>query len=115
MFLKSTFPVESTDIYKIDKKNSIGISVFGYENKEKHPVCVSKKCYEEKHFDLYLTGEEGKQHYVLIKDINTCYVLIKDINTFMYNHTLHRGKKQYWRYCLQAFSKILVKAFSKKY
>ena len=43
------FPVKIRDIYKIEKKNSIGISVFGYENKEKHPIYVSKKCFEEKH------------------------------------------------------------------
>ena len=38
------FPVKIRDIHKIDKKNSIGISVFGYENKEKHPIYVSKTC-----------------------------------------------------------------------
>ena len=31
------------DIQKIEKKNSIGISVFGYENKKKIPIYVSKK------------------------------------------------------------------------
>ena len=64
-------------------KNSFGISVFGHENKEKHPIFVSKKCCEEKHVDLLLTGEEVKRHYVLINDFNT----------FIYNHTLHRKKK----------------------
>ena len=34
------------------KKNSTDISVFGYENQEKHPICVSKKCCEEQHVDL---------------------------------------------------------------
>ena len=29
-----------------------------------------------------MIGEKGKRHYVLIKDFNT----------FMYDHTLHRGK-----------------------
>ena len=45
----------------------------------------------KKHNDLLLTGEEGKIHYVLIKDLNT----------FMYGHTLHR-----WRqcFCLQSFN-----------
>ena len=32
------------------------------------------------------------------------YVLIKDFNAFMYDHTLHRGRKHFCRYCLQAFS-----------
>ena len=29
------FPVKVRDIHKIEEKNSTGISVFGYENKEK--------------------------------------------------------------------------------
>ena len=41
-----------------------------------------------------LIGEEGKRHYALIKDFST----------FMYDHTLHRGRKQFCRYCLHAFS-----------
>ena len=41
-----------------------------------------------------LIGEEGKRHYALIKDFNT----------FMFDHTLHRGRKHFCRYCLQAFS-----------
>ena len=37
------FPVETRDIHEIEKKNSIGISVFICESKEKHPIYVSKK------------------------------------------------------------------------
>ena len=37
------FPVKIRDIYKIEKTNSIAVSVFGYENKEKYPIHVSKK------------------------------------------------------------------------
>ena len=76
------FPVKMRDIHNIDKKNSIGISAFGYENKEKHPIYVSKKCYEEKHFDLLLIEEKGKRYFVLTKGF------IK----FMYNHIFHRRK-----------------------
>ena len=75
------FPVKIRDIHKIKKKNFIGISALDYE---KHLIYVSKKCCEEKHADLLLIGEEGKRHYVLIKDFNT----------FMYNHTLIRGRKK---------------------
>ena len=46
------------------------------------------------YFGLLLIGEEGKSHYVLIKDVNTS----------MYDHTLHRGRKHICLYCLQAFS-----------
>ena len=38
-----SFLVKIRDIHKIEKKNSIGISVFGYENKEKNPIYVSTK------------------------------------------------------------------------
>ena len=58
------------DIPKIEKKkNSIGISVFGYKNKEKYQISVLKKCYVEKHSDQLLIREEGKTHYSLIKDL----------------------------------------------
>ena len=63
-----------------------------YENNVKYPIYVSKKCFEEKHVDLLLVGEERKN------------VLIKDFNTFMYDHTLHRGRKKFCCYCLQDFS-----------
>ena len=85
------FPVKIRDIHK---KNPISISVFGYENKEKHPIYVLKEICKEKHNDLLLIGEEGKRHHVLIKDFNT----------FMYDHPLHHGRKHFFRYCLQAFS-----------
>ena len=55
---------------------------------------VSKKCCEEKHVDLSLIGEKGKRHNVLIKNFST----------FMYDHTLHRGRKHFCHYCLQALS-----------
>ena len=47
---------------------------------------------------LFLVEEDKKQ-----------YVLIKDFKTFIYNYTLHHGRKYFCRYCLQAFrtAKIL--------
>ena len=69
LFKDINFPVKIRDIHKIDQKNSISTSVFGYENKEKYPI-----------------------------------YLIKDFNTLMYNHTLHRRKKHFCCYYLQAFS-----------
>ena len=55
------FPVKVLDIHKIEKENSLAISVSGYENKEKHPIYISINCCEEKHVDLLLIGEEGKR------------------------------------------------------
>ena len=40
---------------------------------------------QEKHIDLLLIGEEGKSHYVLTKDFDT----------FVYDHTLHHGIKNF--------------------
>ena len=40
--LKTKYPVKIRDIHNIENKNSISISVFGYENKEKYPIYV---CY----------------------------------------------------------------------
>ena len=43
-----------------------------------------KKCCGEKHVGLLLIREEGKRHYVFIKDFST----------FMYDYKLHRGRKK---------------------
>ena len=50
-FKDINFSVEVRD--KTEKKNLIDISIFGYENKEKHPIYVSKKFCEEKHVDYH--------------------------------------------------------------
>ena len=78
-------PVKTRDIYKIEKTNSISISVFDYKNQKRDPIYVSKKCCEKKHVDLLLMGQRHD-------------VLIKDFNTFI------RGRKHFCRYCLEAFS-----------
>ena len=83
------FLVKTRGTHKIEKMNSIGISVFGHENKEKYAIYVSKKCCEEKHVGLLLIGAGQRQHYFLIKDFNR----------FMYDHSLHR----FSRFCLYAF------------
>ena len=62
---------------------------FGYENREKYPIYVSKKCCEEKSW-LITEGEK-----------NT--VFINDLNRFMYDHSLHHGRKHFCHYCLHAF------------
>ena len=41
-----------------------------------------------------MIGKEDKGHYALIEDFNV----------FIYDHTSHRGKEHFCRYCLQAFS-----------
>ena len=46
------FLLKTKGIHKIEKTNSIAISVFGYEKKVKYPIYVSKKFCEDKHVDL---------------------------------------------------------------
>ena len=80
------FPVKIRDIHKIEKKNWTSISIFGYENKEKLEIYVSKNTFK-RHADLLLVKEEGKSHYVLIKNFNT----------FVHNQTLHGDRKHFCR------------------
>ena len=89
------FPFKIRDIHKIEKKKIIRISVFGYKNNGKPLIYMSKNTFK-RHVDLFLMGEEGKKHYVLIIDFDT----------FMYDDTLHRGRKNFCRYCLLAFSTV---------
>ena len=77
------FPVKVRNAHKIEKKSSINSSVFGHENKEKHPIYVSKNV--KKTRSLLLIQDEGKRHYVHIRDLNT----------FMYDHILHCGRKHF--------------------
>ena len=48
---------------KYKKINSIFISVFCYENKEKHPICI-KDVLWRKHVDLLLIDEGEKALYL---------------------------------------------------
>ena len=41
------FPVKTRDIHNTEKKNSISISVFEYENKQKHTIYALEKCCEK--------------------------------------------------------------------
>ena len=87
------FPVSVKHYNKIEKQNSINISVFGYENKEPYPIYVSKEKYED-HMELLLITKNENKHYVLIKDFNK----------FMYNQTKHKERKHFCMWCLQCFS-----------
>ena len=51
MILKTKLPVKIPEFHETEKKNSIEISVFGYENNEKHPSYVSKRFCEQKHVE----------------------------------------------------------------
>ena len=90
------FPVKIRDVHKIEKKNSIAISVFGNEIKRIYPIYVSEKCCKEKHVDLV--------------------VLINDFNRLMYDHSLHRGRKHfrvYYTFTTEEILKAQIKDFYK--
>ena len=87
------FPVTTKQYNKIEKHNEININVFGYEEKQKYPIYVSKEKYEDCMNLLLITENENKH-----------YVLIKDLNKFMYNQTKHKERKHFCMHCLQCFS-----------
>ena len=88
------FPVTVKQINKIEKQNKICINLFGYEEKQKFPIYISKEKYQD-HMELLLITEGENQHYVLIKDFNK----------FMFNQTKHEHRKYFCMYCLQCFSR----------
>ena len=88
------FPVTVKQINKIEKQNNICINLFGYEEKQKCPIYISKKKYQD-HMELLLITEGENKHYVLIKDFNK----------FMFNQTKHEHRKYFCMYCLQCFSR----------
>ena len=88
------FPVTVKQINKIEKQNNICINLFGYEEKQKFPIYISKEKYQD-HMELLLITEGEKKHYVLIKDFNK----------FMFNQTKHEHRKYFCMYCLQCFSR----------
>ena len=88
------FPVTVKQINKIEKQNNICINLFGYEEKQKFPIYISKEKYQD-HIELLLITEGKNKHYVLIKDFNK----------FMFNQTKHEHRKYFCMYCLQCFSR----------
>ena len=97
------FPVTTKQYNKIEKHNEININVFGYEEKQKYPIYVSKEKYEDCMNLLLITENENKH-----------YVLIKDFNKFMYNQTKHKERKHFCMHCLQCFSSERVLTDHKK-
>ena len=88
------FPVTVKQINKIEKQNNICINLFGYEEKQKFPIFISKEKFKD-HIELLLITEGENNHYVLIKDFNK----------FMFNQTKHEHRKHFCMHCLQCFSR----------
>ena len=88
------FPVTVKQINKIEKQNNICINLFGYEEKQKFPIYISKEKFTD-HMELLLITEGENNHYVLMKDFNK----------FMFNQTKHEHRKHFCMHCLQCFSR----------
>ena len=78
------FPVTVKQINKIEKQNNICINLFGYEEKQKFPIYISKEKYQD-HMELLLITEGENKHYVLIKEFNK----------FMFRQNKHEHKKHF--------------------
>ncbi|CAB4009240.1 Gastrula zinc finger [Paramuricea clavata] len=87
------FPVKISDIDKIERRNSISISIFGYKGKKQfYPIRNSKTKYDE-HMELLLLGDNnGGNHYVLIKDVNR----------MLFSVSGNSNKKHFCLYCLHS-------------
>ena len=91
-----TFPMQIKDVGKIEKQNSINISIFGYENEKLYPIRISEEKYDD-HMDLlYITegNEKTKSHFVFIQNFDR----------LMYNFTKHKDTKHFCKHCLHCFS-----------
>ena len=88
------FPVTVKQINKIEKQNNICINLFGYEEKQKFPIYISKEKYQD-HMELLLITEGENKHYFLIKEFNK----------FMFRQNKHEHRKHFCMYCLQCFSR----------
>ena len=89
-YIDLKFPVSKKDYDKIEKKNSICINMFGYENDLTYPVHVLVEKFKYC-MDLLLITDDDKSHYVYIKDFNR----------FICNKIKHRNRKHFFcRYCL---------------
>ena len=87
------FPVSVKQYNKIEKQNNIRVNVFGYEEKQKYPIYLSKEKFNCC-LNLLLITEGEKKHYCLLKNFNK----------FMHNQTNHNGRKHFCMHCLQGFS-----------
>ena len=92
------------DIHKIEKKNSISISAFGSENKEKYPIHVSRKCCEEKHADLLIEKEKDIMFLpkILMRFCRTILYIVEQKPFLLLLFTSFQYRKKYSDVILKA-------------
>ena len=76
----------STIAKRLNKKNTICINVFCYENNLTYPVYIFKQKFEDC-MDLLLSN-----------------FYIKDFDIFIFNKIKHKNQKHFCRHCLKRFS-----------
>ena len=86
------FPAQEKDFKKVEVQNNICVNVFCYENKLVFQVYISNQTFKSS-IDLLLLIDDGKSHYVYIKDFNT----------FMFHETKTKNKKWFCKSFLQWF------------
>ena len=108
--------VKARVIHKMQTKKCIGISVFGYENKEKYPIYVSNKRCENKHVDLLMIGKGKKSTMFLWKISIHSYMImycIMEENIFVAIVSTLLEQKKNWNVTLNIASKLMVTKQSK--
>ena len=88
------FPMQENNFSKVEKKNSICINVFCYENRLTFPVYVSNQKFQTS-MDFLLIIDGDKSHYVFIGDFNR----------FVFYKTKNKNKKYF---CTLHFCKLFV-------
>ena len=89
------FPVKVKDIKKIEALNNLSIFVYEWNDDENCAVPIKFGSGIGKEINLFHINNEGKGHYLLIKDFNT----------FMRYRTKHRNTMFYCKRCLHSFVK----------
>ena len=87
------FPVREKSSSKLEKKNSIYINVFCYENILSFLIYISDQKFENS-MDLLLIINENKSHYICIKHFDR----------FMFRKAKNKNKNHFFKSCLQCFS-----------
>ena len=84
-----SYPVQIQQIPKFEKQNGISINLYGYDDGEIFPLCISK-FQNAVEIDLLFQKDETKSHYVWIKNWSR----------FLSHLTKHDGEAHY---CLHRF------------
>ena len=100
-FKDINFPVKIRDIHKIENKNSIGISIFVYKNKEKYP---------EKNVNLLLIGEGEKTLFLSMNSIDSCMIIhyISKENSFVCTDYMLSLQEKFWSFILKIAVKLML-------